>query len=129
MNDHYYMVQLKSDVFDAICMTHGWDRGKLAKMARELGYTRQFISVCMGGSAGFGGDAIGKIVRDLCSIHDDNWSHLFKIVEVKKKSFQKNNMLKYNGIIPYDKYSLAQMQRYGKWNTEEKNLDIENDRR
>lgn len=129
MNDHYYTVQLKSDVFDAICMTHGWGRGKLAQLARELGYTRQFISICMQGKGGFGGDAIGKIVRDLCGIHDDNWSHLFDIVEVKKKSFQKNNQLKYNGIVPYDKYSLAQFQRYGKWNTDENNIDIENDRR
>lgn len=116
-----YQIIIKPEAFDNICSIHGWSQAQLKRMADELGYTRQYVFQFVRGIDSLSGDGIGKIVRGLCGIRGDNWSHLFDIRQIEKKNFQCENMDKFNRVKPYNRNSLAVYYRY----RGEKNIPVE----
>lgn len=93
---------------------HALETIKLAKgidsdlqLAKMLGITRAYLSMLRNKKAPVTGEVIVRVAVILNNTQT-NW-HKFFVIEVsdEKTSYQKYNMAKYSGEIPYTKDSLA----------------------
>lgn len=120
--NHFYLVPEK---WEAIRKSRGWaKRGAASRLAENLNprCTRQFTAMVINETCGCSSSFMAAYV-DLVGIPEGQcWCHLFR--RRRTKNIDTNhpifNQLKYDGEIPYEKYSLSGEFRKGSYGAETK---------
>lgn len=104
-----YSIYFSPHALDTIKLAKGIDND--AQLARMLGITRSYLSMLKNKKAQVTAEVIVRVAVILNNT-TTNWHKFFVIVPSDEKiSYQKENMAKYKGHIPYDKHSLAAEHR------------------
>ena len=116
-----YKLVFKAGALEAMMRIKGWRNN--AAMARETGYTRQYISMVRRGVVSVTVDFLLRILDLTGNINSTSWSELFEIIP--RGDYNPNAMMwnadKLNGIRPYSAGS-------GSAEFRSKDHDVETDR-
>jgi plasmid maintenance system antidote protein VapI len=118
--EEYRSFFIKKSAWEAIRALKGWHkRGSISRFAEELGITRQYASLIVGGKAGCSSFVMRKIKR-LVGINGSCWCHLFEETRVDDVDLDHPiyNQAKYNGEVPYQRYSSSAELRDKDYKTE-----------
>lgn len=120
--EEYKSFYLKKAVWEAIRIARNWQgRGSISRFAEELEITRQYAHLIVSGKAGCSSFVMRKIKR-LLGINGSCWCHMFE--ENRADNVNPNhpifNQAKYNGEIPYIRYSPSAELRAKDYETEHK---------
>lgn len=112
---------LRKDVWEAIRKSHNWaKRGSASKLAKVLGCTRQYADMIINQKVGCSAWVIYQIVRLVNIPKGDCWCYMF--VRGKEIDVDPNhprwNYAKYEGEMPYGKYSSSAEMRKQDYDTE-----------
>jgi len=106
----YLSVYLKPEAFKHICYAQRWHKGKYTKFGTCLGVSRQYATGIAKGKFSCSDWIIPLIVLLARGRTEGCWCHMF-CIRVKASGINSNhpmfNEAKYQGQVPYEKYSLS----------------------
>jgi len=106
-----YKLIFKPNMFESIMKLKSWKNN--ADVAKEMLFTRQYISMIRRGVCSISTDFILRLLELTGSVESENWSTLFQIIPTGKfdPNHQFFNHAKHNGKMPYVKHSPSAMLR------------------
>lgn len=81
----YNMITLNKELFEVICKVKGLDKNPYAQLAKDLRFTRQYISMVINEKVGVSAEFIERYVKYINEHKSNNWSRFFKIVDKVQK--------------------------------------------
>lgn len=105
--EDYRSFYLKKTTWEAIKISRGWPSyGAISRFAEEIRITRQYAADIVSCNCGCSSNVIRRIV-DMLGIKEGCWCHLFDRTNMREvdPNHPIFNQMKYNGEIPYEKYS------------------------
>lgn len=78
------MITIDKELFDVVCKVKGLNKNPQVQLARELGFTRQYIYALMKGKVGVSAEFIERYIRFINEHKNKNWSRFFKIIDSPK---------------------------------------------
>lgn len=120
--EDYKSFYLKTSTWKAIIISRGWTRfGGVSRFAEAIGITRQYASEIVHQRCGCSSNVMRRIISLLGIKRGEHWCHLFDMtpdidIDPNHPMF---NMEKYNGVMPYSKYSSSAELRKKDYKVEE----------
>lgn len=118
--EDYKSFYLKKTTWEAIRVSRGWkEYGSISRLAEELRITRQYATDIVHCNCGCSSNVIRRIV-DLLGIREGCWCHLFDKTNLREASPNHPifNQMKYDGEVPYERYSPSAEAKAGDYKVE-----------